>query len=138
MRRLDRLHREHGPVKKILVVDDEENYCSLVCRILSYAGFQTVAAVNGKDAILLVKEALLRDQRFDLIITDIWMPGISGVELIEELQKDGVGVPVIVMSGGFEDGLLQRLSQHGCSVFLAKPFEKKDLLDAIDAGMKNQ
>jgi CheY-like chemotaxis protein len=133
---LDRLHGGYGSVRRILVIDDHEAFSSLICRILADEGFQAAAAASGWDAIFLIKGRQLSDHPFDLIITDIQMPGFSGVELVEELRKEGVRVPVIAMSGSFESSTFERLSQHGCSIFLSKPFEKQGLLDAIDAAAR--
>jgi two-component system response regulator FixJ len=123
---------QNGSGKKILVVDDEDCVASMMRLMLSDAGFQTETARSGEDAVLLIKSALSANCTFDIVITDICMPGISGIQLVEELRRDGLDVPVVAMSGAFDDEALTRLSRHGCSVFLSKPFERTTLLEAIN------
>src|SRR5687768_597031 len=82
--------------KTILVVDDDEEMLKLLDLSLKKEGFQVVLAVGGTDAADKV-----RGKTFDLIVTDLMMPGVGGYEFLRGLQADGAsGVPVFVISAG--------------------------------------
>ncbi|MCL5744644.1 MAG: response regulator [Acidobacteria bacterium] len=80
----------------VLVADDEESIRRLVCAIVTLAGHQCFATANGLEAV-----ALFRSNRdsIDLVITDMMMPVMDGVEAIARIRETKAGVPVICMSG---------------------------------------
>jgi len=67
----------NGPLERILIVDDEENVCLLFKRILDKEGYEVECAASGEDAL-----AKLEHRPFDLVITDLKMPGMDGLELL--------------------------------------------------------
>ncbi|MBZ5706513.1 MAG: response regulator [Acidobacteriia bacterium] len=80
-------------MKKILVVDDNEMLARLACDILHTEGYRAVPATNVQEAL----EAFEREE-FDLLVTDLGMPGMSGVELARAVQQKQPGFPVIVIT----------------------------------------
>jgi CheY-like chemotaxis protein len=80
-------------MKKILVVDDNEMLCRLACDILHTEGYRAVPAANIQEAL----DAFDREE-FDLLVTDLGMPGMSGVELARAVQQKQPGFPVIVLT----------------------------------------
>jgi DNA-binding response OmpR family regulator len=114
---------------RILVIDDEAALRDTMRRALEKAGHEVVVAEDGKVGL-----ALYRDKPADLVITDIFMPGQDGFEIIRELRAEGV-VKVIAVSGGDRTGRLN-LREHAQSLgarrTLAKPFELKALLGTVD------
>ena len=81
--------------KKILVVDDEKLVRDFNCALLQRIGFSVETAKNGKEAL----EKLVSDGHFTGIVTDIDMPEMSGIQLVQELNRNGRKYPIILMSG---------------------------------------
>ncbi|MEO7600319.1 MAG: response regulator [Opitutus sp.] len=115
----------------ILVVDDQPIMREVVCQILEDAGHQVRDAGEGQEAL-----RKLSAERFDLVVTDIVMPEMDGIELIGELRRRYPEIRVIAMSGGSERfplkdglGIARRL---GAGVTLTKPFLPEQLVEAVD------
>ena len=119
------------PAKTILVVDDEPHMLDTVRFILEAGGYAVLTARSGQEA--LARLAGLREQgrRADLILTDIQMPGPTGLELVERLVGAGEHGPVLVMSGYNDPETARKLRERGCEHFLDKPFEEEDLLREV-------
>lgn len=113
----------------VLVIDDEAPIRSAVRRVLEREGHTVFEATDGAKAMLLVDQ-----QRFDVVLTDIYMPNVDGLELLRHLRKAG-GVPrMIAMSGAAAGGgtdLLETAKRLGASRVLPKPFTPDQLLEAI-------
>ena len=91
---------------RILVVDDEADIAGAYEMALNNAGFSTVKSFDGLDAL-----SKIRNEDFDLIVTDLKMPRLSGVELIEGLRKKEEGVhkaPIIISSGFIDDYIYEK------------------------------
>jgi DNA-binding NtrC family response regulator len=110
---------------KILLCDDEESLCRSLGRILRSAGHDVVA-VDGPTG-----QARLRHERFDLVLTDIRMPGVNGFEILAAARAHAPGTPVIAMSGSAEIPDAVRAMHAGARDFLIKPFEVKALEEAV-------
>lgn len=103
--------------KTILVVDDEKDICDYFAHCLEKEGYRVETATNGQKALKLVKESSPV-----LILLDLKMPGMDGIEVLEELRKIGSTAPVIALSAYGELDLnikATRLGSHNC---IAKPF----------------
>jgi CheY-like chemotaxis protein len=115
--------------KRILVIDDEEPVRLIVQEMLILEGYEVVVAANGKVGL-----QLFRNDPTDLIITDIFMPEMEGLETIRELHREYPGVKIIAMSGGGESGMLSFLSyakRFGALRTLRKPFSREELLTNV-------
>jgi DNA-binding response OmpR family regulator len=118
------------PSSNILVVDDEPSVCQLLQKTLELVGYHVVCATGGRTA-----SRLMRQQPFDLVITDVLMPDQDGLELIRELRHNNPSVRIVAMSGG---GLikpqvyLESAKGLGAGVLLQKPFNRDQLLAAIN------
>lgn len=118
----------------ILVVDDEEMVATMTARTLERSGYDVVATTDPSDAL----EALLGDPDvFDCVITDQTMPGLTGLELIEALAREGVSVPVILLSGN-ASGLEDKALAAGAKAVLRKPVEREELVGAIEATLADR
>ena len=104
---------------EILLCDDEESLCRSLGRILRSAGHDVVA-VDGPGGY-----ARMRQERFDLILTDIRMPGVNGFEILAAARTHAPGTPVIAMSGSAEIPDAVRAMHAGARDFLIKPFEMR-------------
>lgn len=116
-----RLQEERTRVPVILVVDDEEPVVDLLTDILEDQGYQVLTAYNGRAALQLAQE-----QRPDLVISDVMMPYVDGIELTRRLRasNDTHHVPVILMSAAMPPDL----AACGANDFVGKPFA----IDRID------
>jgi two-component system, NtrC family, response regulator AtoC len=110
---------------KILLCDDEESLCRSLGRILRSAGHDVVA-MDGPAGY-----SRLRQERFDLILTDIRMPGVSGFEILAAARTHAPGTPVIAMSGSAEIPDAVRAMHAGARDFLIKPFDVRALEEAV-------
>lgn len=115
--------------KRILVIDDEESVRFVVKEMLEFEGYEVTTAPNGKVGL-----QLFRKKPTDLILTDIFMPEMEGLETIRELHRDFPQLKIIAMSGGGESGMLSFLSfakRFGALRTLRKPFSREELLEVV-------
>jgi DNA-binding NtrC family response regulator len=115
-------------MKRILIIDDDEAFCSAICTALKRAGFEVMGAHDGRTALKLHSET-----KFDLVISDMLMPEIDGVELIVALRKRDPAASIIAMSaGGFiaPDNYLRIARSLGVSS-LQKPFTLSSLIELV-------
>ena len=118
--------------ERILVVDDEEMIRDLCAHILSAEGYQVTTASNGVAAL----EELSRSA-IDLMITDIKMPGIDGLELFERVKARKLDVVTIFITGhGTLDTAIESL-MRGVDGFILKPFTEEELLGAVDRAINS-
>jgi len=117
-----------GQTRTILIADDDADNRALVTSLLESLGFVVRAVANGRDAL-----SSLETIRPDLIITDLLMPSINGLQLVRTLRTDSSldDIPVIAMSASASDYTCEEALQAGCASFLSKPFKLTDLLEAI-------
>ncbi len=113
---------------RILVVDDEPFLRRILTYILVKAGHQVECAEDGEEAW----RQLSRDDPPDLVISDLMMPGISGIDLLKRVRADRKSsIPFMILTArglGVEE---QEARDNGADAFLAKPFRQKDLLDQV-------
>jgi two-component system cell cycle sensor histidine kinase/response regulator CckA len=121
-----------GAAEQILLVEDE---CSLrisTSRILTSNGYEVLEASDGEDALTLAAET---DRPIDLLITDVVMPNLSGVELAKRLHVDKRGIPVIYMSGHPAQLLDDEGPFDGRGALLMKPVTGAELLGAVRSAL---
>lgn len=116
---------------KILVADDDKLILKMVAEILTGAGHEVVLAADGVTALEKVKQ-----EKPDLIVLDIILPGLLGTEILDELkqQRESAEIPVLLISSRFasmEDDP-ELLEQFKGDDFLHKPFTPEDLLEKIN------
>ena len=113
----------------ILLVDDDIDLRSIIHRFLERSGFSVVAAGNGREALVR-----LETQRVDLMLTDLMMPEISGIELIQTVRQTNLLLPIIAMSADADlrnDRSLELAAQAGAQVVLEKPFAMNRLIREV-------
>ncbi len=111
----------------ILVADDEPAVRTLITNILKVEGYRLIEAVDGLDALQKIRQ---QDAQIDLLLTDVRMPRMDGVALARWVVEAHPGTPVLYVSA-FPFDLEERRARHEACVFLAKPFTRKVLLDAV-------
>ncbi len=114
----------------VLVVEDEEGLRRLMDTVLPRLGYEVTTAANGGEALLLMEEGGLQP---DLIITDMVMPTMSGVELIDRLRKRHPGLRALYMSGYTDDTVVRRGVLDVNTPFIQKPFTIGDIAAKIRA-----
>jgi len=108
--------------RRILVVDDEEEVREILAESLMDFGYLVLTAASGEEAL----PVLVQDRSVALVITDVRMPGMSGLELADEIRRRWPEVKVLLISGYF---LPQAVPQR----FLKKPFHMKELASIVRA-----
>jgi two-component system chemotaxis response regulator CheY len=115
---------------RILFIDDNQQIQNFLPVVLEERGHQVVSAANGKQGL-----AILRQQPIDLILTDVLMPEMDGLEVLQAVRREFAHVPVIAISGGSNrlEGrdALQLARLLGAKATLSKPFQIADLLTII-------
>jgi putative two-component system response regulator len=113
-------------MSRILVIDDEDVIRMLVVEILEAAGYEVTSAESAELAL-----ALLDESDFDLVVSDVIMPGLSGLELLEAVRARRASLPVVLVTGaGTYDTLSQALTR-GAAGLVTKPFAHSDLQSAV-------
>lgn len=113
----------------ILVVEDESMVRDIIMRVLQRAGYRVLSAADGQQAI-----QALDQPEIDLIITDLYMPQMDGMELVLQLRQKHPTIPIIAMSGSLSEqnpDMLRSARLLGARMTLAKPFEMQELIAAV-------
>src|SRR5579872_2565423 len=117
----------------LLIVDDEANTLASLARAFRLAGHEATVCDDGAKAL-----ALAKSQHYDLILSDVVMPGKGGLELLEELKGLGVTAPVVMMSGQGDIETAVRATRLGALDFLEKPISSEKLLLTVENALKLQ
>ena len=117
--------------KRILIADDEQTLTQSMAFTLKCNGYDTEIVENGFDAYDRIIQAKSNNNSYDLIITDLNMPIISGFELISKIREIKIKTPILVISGFLNSDAIKELERIGSKIFLDKPFTKKAFLNSI-------
>jgi len=115
----------------LLVVDDDPNTLASLSRAFRLAGHEATVCDNASRAV-----ELLRAENFDLILSDVVMPGKSGMELLDELKKAGVKTPVVLISGQANIEMAVKATRLGALDFLEKPLSTDKLLVTVENALR--
>jgi CheY-like chemotaxis protein len=118
---------------KILIIDDDLLFLEVIQDLLTFHGFQVIAAKNGRLGLQLAQ-----DQTPDLIISDISMPEFNGYELLKALRKNSVtqNIPVILITGDGTDSIYLAARELGANDCLTKPYSIEQLIQTIEVLLK--
>src|SRR5438477_12543988 len=105
--------REH-----VLVVDDELSVCSVLVRVLSRDGFVALSASSGDEAL-----NMLRQRDFAVVISDLKMPGISGLELLDQCRVEYPNLAFLIVTGEDDVHVGVEAMKRGADDYLVKPFQ---------------
>jgi CheY-like chemotaxis protein len=117
-------------LKRILVIDDEVIVTRVLARLLARSSYKVTVALDGQEGI-----RLYREEPADLVIVDIFMPGVDGLEVIRTLRAEFSNARFIAISGGPSRGqpnLLPRARELGAQYAFEKPIDNEALLQAIE------
>ncbi|MEW6138763.1 MAG: response regulator [Thermodesulfobacteriota bacterium] len=113
---------------KILIVDDEERFRTTMCKLLTIRGFDAVAVEGGPKAIEHAKE-----QPCDVVILDVRMPEMSGVDVLAEIKKVDADIEVIIMTGYASVDTAKEILTRGAYDYMLKPYSIDELVEKIEA-----
>jgi len=118
----------HSPAKKhILVLDDEEGTRNILEKMIYRAGYNVSVVATGRQAL----QRFQSRGTYDLIISDIRTPLMTGIELMDELRKMGIYVPAIFISGSINPAHISQLKALGIDSIFVKPFSTTKLVERI-------
>lgn len=119
---------------RVLIVDDEDAIRNVLLRILTRADHEVEACPDGASAL-----EVARSWSPDLVITDVYMPEMDGIEFLIQIREEQPDLPIIVISGGAQhstaDFVLEDAGQLGAVSTLPKPFEMNEVLEAVSAAL---
>ena len=115
----------------LLLVDDDPNTLASLSRAFRLAGHEATVCDNAARAV-----ELLRTESFDVILSDVVMPGRSGLELLEDLKKAGVKTPIVLISGQANIEMAVKATKLGALDFLEKPLSTEKLLVTVENALR--
>jgi CheY-like chemotaxis protein len=123
-----------GTRERILVVDDEESLVTLVCETLEDLDYAPVAFTSSQDAIAAFRSD---PARFDLVISDERMPGLSGSSIVQEMRRIRRSIPILIVSGYAGGIAISRAYNAGATEVLRKPLSARDLAASVSRALRN-
>lgn len=106
----------------VLVVDDDPGVRGVLQRFLNEQGYTVATAADGESALRMIREA-----EPDLLLLDVYLPGISGIDVLYTLQCEGRVIPTLTFSGMPDDEMARETTLLGAEDFIYKPFSLQDL-----------
>jgi EAL domain-containing protein (putative c-di-GMP-specific phosphodiesterase class I) len=122
---------QSAPVSRILVVDDEEDLLRGNCRWLTSAGYRVEGVGDGAQAA-----ARFKAEAFDLVLSDISMPNMTGIDLLRAVREQDLDVPVILMTGNPGVDSASRAIELGAFRYLIKPVDPSELLQVVQMALR--
>ena len=122
-------------MKKVLVIEDEKDIRTNIVDLLNGAGYQSISAHNGLEAINILEREIP-----DLVISDIMMPDVDGYQVLEHFQKIPATstVPFIFLTAKADNSDIREGMKSGADDYLTKPFRAKELLESVEAQLKKK
>ncbi len=117
--------------KHILVVDDEESIRFTVSEALKMIGCKVSIANDGLEAHGIIKELIISSNPVELLLTDIHLPRLTGLQLIKKLEKENTSLPILAMTAHGDKEMVIELLRMGCAEYIDKPFNVVDLIKRI-------
>ncbi len=132
MKKEDRENKVDYLIKaNILVIEDDEDICNLLYEVLTNGGHEVETAPNGSQGI-----EVFGKKKFDLVFTDLGMPGMSGWQVAEKVKSINGRVPVALITGWNTELKQSEMKDSYVDIFINKPFEVKQILNLVQEGMK--
>ena len=115
--------------KTVLVVDDEEALRNLAARLIEKRGYQVLTAGDGAEALAV----LARGARVDLMVLDVMMPGVDGLQTLEQVRARGyTKLPVVLLTAQTKDEQILGGYQKGADCYITKPLQPSMLVNVVD------
>lgn len=111
---------------QVLIVEDENDLRDIIAQDFRKKGFKVIESVNGNDAFKIVQS-----EKIDIILSDIRMPNGTGIELLENIKKMNIDIPVMMFLTGGSDFSIEEAYDRGADAVFSKPFKRKTLMGAV-------
>lgn len=121
---------------RVLIVDNEKRLLDCLEMVLSIEGHTVMTAESGEAACDMLQEMYDGGSTIDLLITDIWMAHMSGLDLVDKLNQLNIKPVIIGISGYVDNDTIAALAAKGCTNLINKPFTPEVLLKKISEVMK--
>lgn len=119
--------------KHILVVEDDRVSRLLLTSVLTGARFRVTTARDGREGVDLLSRMAANGERVDMVVTDIMMPNLSGLDLIDEMKRLEIDCPVVAVTAFGEKEIVVNLLRRGCVEFIEKPVDCKEMIQRVRA-----
>lgn len=116
---------------KILVVDDEKLIRWSLSKGLEGAGYAVDTAANGNDALQMVEKF-----KYDIVVTDLRMPGLNGIELLKKIKEMEMSLPVIFLSAYLSKEVVENAIQYGAFRCINKPFHMENIIHVVKEALE--
>jgi two-component system response regulator MtrA len=117
----------------ILVIDDDESVLESILIVLGVSGYQATGALSGEEGLTTFQKG-----SYDLVLTDLMMPGMSGLDIAKAIKGIDASVPVIIVSGSADELAPEKLWESSVAHILAKPFKPAELRRVINEALKRE
>jgi CheY-like chemotaxis protein len=117
----------------VLIVDDDADLSETLARLLGRFGHTCLVATSGSEAVHLIDT-----MTFDLVVTDLHMPGMDGVAVARRAREESPPIPVVLMTAYRAADSRQETRTVGGTVYLAKPFANADMLEAVHRALESR
>lgn len=118
---------------RVLLVDDEERFLTTTARLLTVRGFHVGTATSGPEAL-----RKLQEEPYDVVVLDVRMPGMSGIEALKEIKTRRPNVEVLILTGHASvDAAVEIMRLGGCE-YLLKPCSIDELADRIESALERR
>lgn len=117
--------------RKILITDDRAGIRSLLKEVLQESGYEVLTAAGGQEGIKIVQENTI-----DIVLLDMKMPGMDGLETLRLIKKAQPNVKVIIMTAYEDMEIIKEVQKRGASCYISKPFDIEELLSTIKRLLK--
>ena len=128
--------RSEAAKLRVLLAEDDDDLRWALADFLRMEGYDVIAVADGRALLEQLGAAMLLEDRAspaDVIVSDVRMPGLTGMQLLESVRSRGWKLPVVLMSAFGDEELARRASDLGAKAFLHKPFDERDLRRAIES-----
>ncbi len=134
-----KIYKDHNAManKHILVAEDEAHFCHTLTVILKRAGYTVSKAGDGSEALRIIVDSKDGNRPVDLLLTDQQMPGFTGRELVAELNRLNIYLPVILIDGHGNGGSDAGWEPGECPEVMEKPFDAECLVERVALLIKN-
>lgn len=124
---------KQGHDSSILIIDDDTSVLETTAVLLREHGYSVISCENAKDAM-----AKLRENKVEVVLTDIRMPEVSGLELLEEVRSINMDIPVILMTAYAELDVAVSATGKGAFDFIIKPYKSELLVHSVEMAVKHK
>jgi DNA-binding response OmpR family regulator len=114
--------------KTVLVVDDEDSLREFAAKLIEKRGYEVLTAASGNDALAVLKSGV----GVDLVVLDVMMPGLDGLQTLAEIRSLQAGVFVILLTARSDDNEVLGGYKQGADYYITKPLRPAELLNIID------